>query len=133
MGWSEGGWSGTRSAAGGGGGNAFAMQVIQVPIAAINGTNTITSVSSLPVGAIVYECGVDITSGLAALATISVGQAGHLTEFQGTGDNTPASPGLYSKAQVTTPATASPLVVTVVSSTTAGAGFAYVRYAVPQS
>lgn len=132
MGWNEGGWSG-RSAAGGGGGNAFAQQVIQVPITAVNGTNTITSVTSIPSGGVVYECTVDVTSGFAAGATITVGQSGHLTEFQGTGDNTPATPGLYTKNQVTSPATAAPLVVTVVSTTTAGAGVAYVRYSVPQS
>lgn len=128
------GWSGTRSGSGGGGGaDPFADRVIRVALTASNGTTTISSIASIPVGAIVWECGVDVTTGFIAGTTIEVGQSGHLTEFQGTGDNTASSIGLYQKFQDTTPAIAGQIVVTVVSTATSGVGFAYVRYSEPQS
>lgn len=126
------GWSGTSSGiGGGGGGNPHADQVIQVTLTASNGTTTITSVTPIPVGAVVWECGVSVATGFAGGTTIEVGQAGQLSEFQTTGDNTPAAMGLYQVFQDIVPATAAAVVATVVSTATTGAGFAYIRYSVP--
>jgi hypothetical protein len=95
---------------------------------------TVSSVTSIPIGAIVIEAELDVTTPYTGGATISLGQAGAVTEFQLTTDNNPQANGLYQVPQDTAAASTNPLLVTVAGGPVAGVATAIVRYVVtPQA
>jgi hypothetical protein len=107
--------------------------VIRIPIALA----TVSSVANIPPTAQVLSCRVEITTAYNLGATISVGQTGAPTSFQGTGDNNPqqtvpvGQTNIFEVDQDTTPTVApNPMLVTITGAT-AGAGFAIVEYAIP--
>jgi hypothetical protein len=111
----------------GGGGDVLEIR-IAVALA------TVSSVTTIPIGAIVIEAELDVTTPYTAGATISLGQAGAVTEFQLTTDNNPQASALYQVPQDTAAASANPLLVTVAGGPAAGAATAIVRYVVsPQA
>jgi hypothetical protein len=101
-------------------------KAIDIPLT--NPPATQSSVSSIPVGAIVVRCDVTITSGLPPGATISVGQAGTPSAFQATTDNNPQNDATYTLPQRTPAASTNPVLVTVGGAPVAGQGFVTVLY-----
>lgn len=111
---------------------AGGLQSILIPIALAS----VSSLTQLPVGAIVSRCtvyiGVAYTTG-----TIEVGQAGFPDQFQAAGDNNPTAlggPHSYDAPQTTGLAVSPGVVlVTITGATGAGAGgFVYIEYSIPQ-
>lgn len=100
--------------------------MIRIPIALV----TVSSATSLPLGAIVESAKLDITTPYSGGATISLGQAGSVSEFMAVGDNNPQAAGLYIDEQDTAAASLNPLLVTIAGGPAAGAGFAIVKYTI---
>jgi len=63
--------------------------------------------------------------------TIELGQAGSPAAFMLTTDNDPTTAGFYQVMQDTPAPSAGPLLVTIGGAPVAGAGFAIIRYTVP--
>ena len=94
------------------------------------GTATASSATSIPAGAIVLSATLDVTTPYSGGATISIGQAGALTEFQLTTDNDPQIAGLYTVNQDTSAASTNPVTATVAGAPVAGAAFVLVQFVV---
>ena len=105
-------------------------QMIRIPIALV----TVSSVNVIPIGASIDDARTDITTPYSPGTTISLGQAGSVSEFQQTGvsggDNTPQQLGLYVTLQDTSAASSNPLLVTIAGVPAVGSGFAIVKYTV---
>ena len=105
-------------------------QMIRIPIALV----TVSSVDVIPIGASIDDARTDITTPYSPGTTISLGQAGSVSEFQQTGvsggDNTPQQLGLYVTLQDTSAASSNPLLVTISGVPAVGSGFAIVKYTV---
>jgi hypothetical protein len=97
-----------------------------------NGATT-SSAFSLPSGAVVSNCQIKITTPFSGGATISVGQSGHVSDFQTTSDNNPQGTAndIYEKIQDSAVAGIGAVLVTVGGSPAAGAGVCIVDYSVP--
>jgi hypothetical protein len=102
------------------------VQEIRVAVALA----TVSSVAGIPIGAIVVDAELDVTTLYSGGATISLGQAGAVAEFQATTDNLPQALGLYQVHQDTAAASTNPLLVTVAGAPAAGAAQAIIRYVV---
>jgi hypothetical protein len=107
-------------------GASGAVQEIRIAVALV----TVSSVTSLPIGSIIVDAQLDITTPYSGGATISLGQTGAVAEFQATTDNLPQATGLYQNMQDTAAASTNPLLVTVVGAPAAGDAQAIVRYVV---
>ena len=94
------------------------------------GTATASSATSIPLGAIVLDASLDVTTPYSGGATISLGQAGSVTEFQLTTDNNPQANGLYEVVQDTVAASLNPVLATVGGAPAAGAATVLVKYVV---
>lgn len=95
---------------------------------------TVSSVTSIPIGATVIEAELDVTTPYSPGATISLGQAGSVAEFQATTDNNPQADALYQVPQNTSAASTNPLLATVAGGPVAGVATAILRYVVtPQA
>jgi hypothetical protein len=110
---------------------AGVQSMVRVPIAT---ATPVTSATILPVGAVITDAFVDVTTPYSAGATISVGTPVNNTLFQnGTGaspDNDPQAANLYQTQDTPVPAAggAQPLQVNIAGAPAAGAGFAYILY-----
>lgn len=103
---------------------------IRVPIALV----TVSSTTSMPIGARVVQARVQITTPYTAATTISLGVAGTPTIFQLTTDNNTQLAETYIKFQDTSIGAASaPLLITVAGGPAVGAGVALIEYTTPAS
>jgi hypothetical protein len=102
-----------------------ALTVIRVAIA----TATVSSTTLIPGAARVLDAQVEVTAAYTAGSTITVGQAGTPTSFQGSTDNNPAVTGIYDNIQDTAPALTPAAVLVTITGAVAGAGFVIVKYA----
>jgi len=95
---------------------------------------TYTSVTSIPASAVVLRVELNITSAYTAGATISAGQTGSTALVMATADNVPQTIDLYLADQVTAWGGSSlPVLVTIGSSPSSGAGTVTVLYTSPLS
>lgn len=107
---------------------AGVTSMIRVPIALVN----VISVTIMPVGTIIYDAFLDITTPYSPGATISLGTPAQPTEFQLVTDNVPQVADLYQKTQdssITAVVGPQAFQVTIAGAPAAGAGFAYILYA----
>ena len=111
--------------------NAFsgAVRVIRYPV--INAPATQDSTAELPVGAVVLRALVNVTTPFSGGSTISVGQDGFLTEFQGTTDNRPTVVNQYEVPQDTDAPVAGVVRTTIGGAPAAGAAQVVIEYSVP--
>lgn len=102
---------------------------IRIPIGTAAATSSATSI---PIGAIVTDAQFKVTTPYSVGATISLGQAGAVTEFMTTGDINPqgAANDLFDVVQDTVAASTNPLLVTIGGAPGAGAGVAIITYVV---
>lgn len=90
---------------------------------------TADSVTSLPVGAVVYDARLDVTTPYSPGATIEIGTTGSLNQFQATTDNDPQVANLYSAPQDSVVNAPSVIVATVAGAPAAGTAEVMVLYA----
>jgi hypothetical protein len=95
---------------------------------AITNSAAQNSVTSIPSGAIVIACELDIAVAYTAGATISVGNAATPNLLMLTSDNNPQGIGIYQVMQDTTFTGPATVLVTIAGGPVAGSGFAIVRY-----
>jgi len=114
-----------------GAGVAGGLVEIRIPTALI----TESSASVIPAGAIISAAELDTqgpgTTPYSAGTTISLGQAGFPTAFMLTTDNDPTLADFYQVMQDTPAPVVGPLLVTIAGAPSVGAGFAIIRYSVP--
>lgn len=91
---------------------------------------TASSATSIPIGAIVIDTEIDVTTPYSVGATISIGQTGSVSEFMATGDNNPQAAALYQTHQDTSAASTNPVLATVGGAPAAGVAQVIVRYVV---
>lgn len=97
------------------------------------GTATASSATSLPIGANVVKARLSITTTYTAGATISIGQAASVSEFQATTDNNPqaaTTPSIFDVDQDTSAASTNPVLATVAGAPVAGAAEVIVWYVI---
>jgi hypothetical protein len=94
------------------------------------GVSTVISPGSLPAGAMVTRCVVEVLTPYSPGATIEVGQMGVLGAFQTTVDNFPQTVDVYDAPQYTM-VSSNPIVVTINGSPSEGSALIMVEYAAP--
>jgi hypothetical protein len=105
-----------------------AGQFIQIPIGTAAATSSTTS---MPPGAVVTRCAVDVTGGYTAGTSITVGIAANPTLFQAAADNTPGVVDLYDAPQRTSVPTGGQVLATIAGAPIAGSGFVLVEFTLP--
>lgn len=108
---------------------ASAVRMIRIPIALA----TVSSTALIPAGAIVYSARLNIVTPYSAGTTISIGQAGSVSEFMAALDNNPNLAAVWVNEQDTVAASTNPVLVTIGGAPAVGAGFAVVTYAIAPS
>lgn len=103
-----------------------AIGMIRMPIALA----TVSSTALIPAGAIVMSARLNIVTPYSAGTTISIGQAGSVSEFMATTDNNPGAAAVWINEQDTAAASANPVLVTISGAPAAGAGFVVVTYVI---
>jgi len=106
-----------------------ALRVLRYPV--INAPASQDSTTQLPVGAIVLRAMVDVTTPFSGGSTISVGQVGFLTVFQGTTDNRPTVANQYEVPQDTVAPVVGVVRTTIGGAPAAGAAQVVIEYSVP--
>lgn len=103
---------------------------IRFPIALV----TVSSATTMPIGARVVQARLEITTGYTAGTTISLGVTGTVTAFMTTTENTPGLVETYTKLQDTSiGASAAKVLCTIAGAPAVGAGFVLVEYTTPAS
>ncbi len=114
--------------------NGTAGGVVREIRLAIGTSASQLSATSIPANAVGITAELDIQTPYTVATTISVGRAGSLSLFMATTDSTPTVAGLYQVMQDTPfGGAALPIVVIVGGAPVAGAGFAIVRYTLPNA
>jgi hypothetical protein len=106
---------------------AGVVNTIRIPIALA----TVSSTNTIPAGAIIRRCTVNVSTLYSAGATIAVGTSATANLFQLTTDNDPQVVGVYDVLQDTSEPTALAMQVTIAGAPAAGAGFVAVDYVEP--
>jgi hypothetical protein len=106
-----------------------AVRAIRYTIA--NSPASQDSAALLPASAIVLRAMVDVTTPFSGGSTISVGQVGFLTVFQGTTDNRPTVANQYEVPQDTVAPVAGVIRTTIGGAPAAGAAKVVIEYSVP--
>lgn len=95
---------------------------------------TQSSVSSVPMNAVVTNCTLDVRIAFSPGTTITVGQAGTPALLMDTGDNLATAMNVYNAPQATDwGAAALPVLITVAGSPAAGGGYCLVMYSTPNN
>lgn len=108
---------------------AGAVKAIDFSIGLVNQA----SATSLPAGAIICRCDVQIQTIYSPGATIAVGVAGTPAAFQATTDNDPQVAQTYQADQRTPTPSATQVEATIAGAPVAGTGFVTVYYSVPNN
>jgi hypothetical protein len=103
------------------------VNVIRIPVALV----TVSSVATIPAGAIALRAFLDVVTPYSAGTTITLGTAANASLFQTAVANTPTIASLYDSFQDTSVAASNPLLVTIAGGPIAGAGFACLEYVEP--